>query len=160
MSTFVPEFIGQKYRWQAYRGGVKWQAQDDSVDALKDLQGKTIERIEGMEAGSDDVHIFTTDGDIYWMGHVQDCCESVDLHEVIGDPQDLIGNPLLVAEERSDDGTGGETDAEDGWAESFTWTFYTFRTIRGTVDLRWYGSSNGYYSESVYVEKIKRNYHD
>jgi hypothetical protein len=114
------------------------------------LKGKTLTKIEG---GKDsDFLIFTVStGERYQMYHSQDCCESVSVDDIIGDLNDLIGEPLLVAEEVSSEGVGqkGEYD------ESFTWTFYKFATIKGWVDIRWYGTSNGYYSESVDFVKLE-----
>jgi hypothetical protein len=85
------------------------------------------------------------------MVHYQDCCESVLIEDVVGDIEDLIGSPILRAEERSN----GARDVEHGIEE---WTFYTISTINGTVDLRCYGTSNGYYSTSVSFELV--DYHD
>ena len=118
---------------------------------FEDLVGKTLVRIEGMEPDSDRVDLTCDDGSRFAMYHRQDCCESVYLADVVGDLDGLLGLPILVADEASQDASeiGVEEDGYTYLPESATWTFYTIRTVRTTVTLRWYGSSNGYYSESV-----------
>jgi len=113
------------------------------------LLGKTLVSVIGGKG--DDEIIFTTDsGEKYLMYHQQDCCESVWVEDVEGDLQGLVGNPILVAEEV----VSYEGEQLDKWDDSYTWTFYKLATIKGHVDIRWYGTSNGYYSESVDFVKV------
>ena len=118
------------------------------IDAsVSDMKGLTIEEIEGMESGSDHVTFNTVCGKKFHMWYEQDCCASCDIADVAGDVSDLIGSPLLMSEEVSDASYEAMHKCED--YESCTWTFYKFATQKGYVTLRWFGSSNGYYSEST-----------
>ncbi len=65
------------------------------------------------------------------------------IEDIIGQLSDLENSPITLAEvvTNSKDNSKGST--------SFTWTFYKFATVKGYVTIRWYGSSTGYYSESV-----------
>ena len=110
-----------------------------------ELVGKTFVSITGAEPQSDEIVFTCTDGSVYRMHHMQDCCESVTVEEVIGDPSKLIGDPILYAEESSN----GDDLPVGVYNESFTWTFYRLATVNGHLVIRWYGSSNGYYSEDV-----------
>lgn len=120
---------------------------------FESLAGKTLTEIKVNEY-NDQITFDTSDGERYLMWHEPDCCECVDIEDICGDLQDLIGTPILSAyASMFDREDGPEIEAlmsEKGYTpESFTWTFYRISTIKGTVTIRWYGTSNGYYSESV-----------
>jgi hypothetical protein len=112
------------------------------------LVGKTLTRCE--QVGDDKIIFVTDDGHTFQQHHYQDCCESVSVEDIAGDLADLVGSPILQAEvsSNSDDPAKGE------WDESYTWTFYKLATIKGSVTIRWYGTSNGYYSEGVDFEEV------
>ena len=91
----------------------------------------------------------------YEMYHEQDCCEDVFIEDVTGDLNDLVGHPILRAEVRTS--TDETPIASDEYMDdSNTWTFFEFATIKGSVTLRWWGSSNGYYGEDVEIVEIGR----
>jgi hypothetical protein len=70
--------------------------------------------------------------------------------DIVGDIKDLIGHPLLIAEEvTNEQDVNPEGVKVPGWQDSFTWTFYKLATVKGYVTISWYGESNGYYNESV-----------
>lgn len=106
-----------------------------------------------MEDGSDAVYLTSTESRRFRFVHVPDCCSTGHLVDVNGDPGDLIGNPIVMANEVS---SGGHC-TED--FESLTWTFYHLATIKGIVTLRWLGKSNGYYSEEIDLEEWSAEEH-
>ena len=111
---------------------------------FNELLGQTLKDVR---VGDDEVEFETDDGKVYRQYHSQDCCESVNVEDVIGDTKDLIGSPITLAEEVSNN--ENPPDIKKEYQDSFTWTFYKLATIKGAVTIRWYGESNGYYSESV-----------
>lgn len=96
----------------------------------------------------DEISFMFDDGSSCVFFHEQDCCEDVRVEDVNGDWYTLIGSPILIAEEKVSGETSQNAQFQDE-EDSCTWTFYTFRSIKGSVDVRWFGSSNGYYSEAV-----------
>ena len=108
---------------------------------IDELAGRTIVRI--VNEGNI-LKFYMKTGLHVAMFHEQDCCEDVRLEDVCGDLEDLLNTPLVRAEKRSDYESGEHGNDE--------WTFYELATVKGSVTLRWYGTSNGYYSTSVSLQ--------
>ena len=116
---------------------------------LQELIGKTLTKAHVKDGAllfeANDGSKYRLDGDVY-------CCNSpATVEDVCGDLKDLVGSPLLQAEEVSS-GDAPENPPE-GTQESYTWSFYKFATVKGRVTVRFLGSSNGYYSETATLHR-------
>ena len=135
-----------------------WQRKARNMEYPKfsDLIGKTFTSFD-INSDNDVIEIVCESGERFRLYHHQDCCETVLINDIVGDVADLIGTPILAAEAAESDKRPDGVPLRDGSYEdeSNTWTFYKLRTIKGSVDIRWHGSSNGYYSESVTFAKIE-----
>ena len=117
----------------------------DMQEGLRSMVGRVFVRVDG-SVGAGDMLFVDQNGERFVFSHYQDCCESVTINDIVGDLHDLVGEPLLVAEQV--EGTI-PADFDDEYMDSYTFTFYKFATRKGYVDVRWLGESNGYYSERV-----------
>lgn len=120
---------------------------EDAAPHLAAARGRNVSEVSGMEPESESAVITFDDGATLRLFHQEDCCETVEIVEVIGDPSDLVGHPLAMCEM-----VKNESAYSDDEHIGSTWTFYKLGGLGGYVTLRWLGKSNGYYSEEVYVE--------
>jgi hypothetical protein len=121
----------------------------------KELEGKIFSKVFKSYIGYDEkeciVFQLKDSNSGYVEYHDQDCCEDVSIEDICGDLSDLENTEILSAycdykHKCSED------DSDDGYepnGQSQTWYFYNIRTIKGSVTIRWYGTSNGYYSETA-----------
>jgi hypothetical protein len=106
-----------------------------------DLVGLTLSSVEGLISGSECITFNSDDGKSFQLYSDPACRSRVEIVDVYGDILDLVDNEIVLAEERTSPGPKSFT--------SSTWSFYEIATNRGSVTIRWLGSSNGYYSETV-----------
>lgn len=130
-----------------FRCGLKGEAMNTRAN-VSDLIGKVLTKVD-VAGIKDEIYFYCNDGSIYKMYHYPDCCETVLIEDICGDVSTLIGSPILMAEESTNN-----DNPKDKYDESWTWTFYKLATITGYVTIRWYGESNGYYSESVDFDRV------
>lgn len=111
-----------------------------------EVKGKIVISVEGAEVNSEELVLKFSDGSTAKFFHEQSCCEQVQIEDVVGDFSDFIGQPVTRIEERISE------EEDEKWGEHITWTFYEFVCPKGSVTVRWFGTSNGYYSEHVDFE--------
>jgi hypothetical protein len=122
-----------------------------TVTSFDDMVGKIVTKVTCSDS---ELCFYFTNKNYVKFYHQQNCCESVYIDDICGDLQDLVGSPLILAEEVNADCPGKNQDDEWGGDDSYTWTFYRFATNKGDVTVKWYGTSNGYYSESVDIKVV------
>lgn len=125
--------------------------------SFKELEFKIIKEIKvTKDSGDDSIVIKFEDGSSLEMCHEQDCCESVWIEDIesnknLSEYKGAVVIDMYVT-------TAENTEA----SESGTYTFYNLNTSKGSINIRWNGESNSYYSEEVstclygsYGNKIK-----
>lgn len=120
---------------------------------FSDMKGLTLSHIS-INDDKNEMDFTTLEGRKFRLYHERDCCECVGIEEIHGDLTDLLNNPLLECEEISNEGLNVLMGLDDCPDVSCTWTFYKLGTIKGCVTIRWLGTSNGYYSESVEFKEL------
>lgn len=122
---------------------------DYAYFSAEDLLGRTFIKAE-VRGGDQMILLHEANGGYFAIEHHQDCCEDVYIESIVGDLQDLVGTPITMAEQPNN---FGENDPGplSKYDQSYSWSFFKLATVKGYVDIRFYGSSNGYYSETANV---------
>ena len=122
------------------------------LNVLDEFIGKTLVSVE---KSFDSIVFKFSDGSSYMMYHSQDCCESVTVDDIDGDLDDLVGSPIFKCRRKNLFVRLLQLIVKlPEYADSYTWTFYKLETIKATVIIKWFGTSNGYYSEEVDIVKL------
>lgn len=117
------------------------------IEDFSVLVGQTLKECCVNREPNERLLFVTTTGKKYQLiSNEHIACSNIYIEDICGDLNDLVGSPIIQAEENSNN-----TNDRD---QSQTWTFYRIATAKGQVVLRWYGTSNGYYSEQADFELI------
>lgn len=114
--------------------------------------------IHNVTITGNDTVILTLDNEVHFvLTHERDCCETVEVCDTDNDDfkslRELVGSKLISIEEVV--GVDCSDEPPCFVDVSSTWTFYNIKTTTDVVQLRWFGTSNGYYSEQVDVRWAK-----
>lgn len=129
-----------------------------TIEDVKENLASGIKKVVGYKEATEEIYFYCKNGNIVKFYHYQDCCEYVFLADADGltNGVDIFTDcNWCVIEEVIKDNTDKDTEPIYEYDDSYTWTFYKFKTNKGYDTMRWYGTSNGYYSENVDFEIYK-----
>jgi hypothetical protein len=124
------------------------------------LIGQTFHTVRRWDNDPTDTISFYSETATFHLYHAQECCENVFISDICGELSDLQGSPIVRCEIRSSDGESPNGPIEYGHYDETalcgTWTFIEIATNKGSVTIRFFGASNGYYSETAefFIEEL------
>ena len=120
---------------------------------LLSIYGKTITKID-----IDDDSFYLECGDnTYRAYHMHDCCENVSVYDSNITSCGCLGGTKIRSIHFEESGAWPDDVEQNQYVESFTWTTLTINTSCGKkLIVRFFGESNGYYSENVYFERTHK----
>lgn len=121
------------------------------IKLIDELLHKTITKSEQID--DDQIKFYLSDGAVVTLQHDQDCCESVRIVDVDGDINNLVGYVHEAEVITNDNFQPKMTEGDDDlyYDDAVLWTFYKIGTENEFVNIRWLGTSNGYYGIEVGV---------
>lgn len=104
--------------------------------------------VSGLVPGNDRIIFYCKDGTEILMYHDQNCCERVFIESAdsYDNNDDIYTNCDWCIIEEVSNVDKEPMEYNEG---SYTWTFYNIKTNKGYDTIRWFGTSNGFYSERV-----------
>jgi hypothetical protein len=91
-----------------------------NLERFEDLKGKVLTGIKNKD--NEEIIFMLDSGEKYYLHHWQNCCEDVRVDDVNGNLDDLVGSPILLADETSNEDINPEGVEPPEHQDSFTWT--------------------------------------
>lgn len=125
---------------------INYNNQVMQMTELSDLIGNVFDTVT-LNGGA--VEFYNNNKLMFCLHHEQSCCEIVELIDGFDELHLLQNGPIMQSYATySHDGELKYTENGNSY-DNLTWSFYTFSTFYHSVTLRFYGQSNGCYSETV-----------
>ena len=126
----------------------------DKIVKFSNIIGKEISQVEinRNDPNPNRITFKTTCGEEFYMEHDQNCCEDVYIEDIDNNLIKLIGSKIISAEcVTSEDHDLIEISQTIDYENTrHLWTFYKITSDKADrFTIRWFGTSNGYYSEEV-----------